>query len=67
MNRGVEIKLNVRLYLTRSYVMAVFLCISMFNPMTAFSADIFKNPEFDTIIMRKDVKLGLCGHHAKSI
>ena len=39
MNRGVKIKRDVKLYLTKSYKMAVFLCHSMFNTMTTFSAD----------------------------
>ncbi len=43
MQKGVKIKRDVKLYLTKSYVMAVFLCISMFNPMTTFSFNQSKN------------------------
>jgi len=28
---------DINRYLTRSYIMVVFLCHSMFNPMTTFS------------------------------
>jgi len=37
MNRGVKIKRDVKLYFTKSYEIAVFLCNSMFNPMTGMS------------------------------
>ncbi len=37
MHKGVRIKQNVKLYLIKSYVMEVFLCNSMFNPMTTLS------------------------------
>ena len=33
MHKDFKIKRNVTLYFTSSYVMAVFLCISMFNPI----------------------------------
>ncbi len=50
MNREVEIKRDITLYLTKSYVMEVFLSNSMFNTMTTFPASWFKNPEFDMLI-----------------
>ena len=39
MQKGVEIKWYVRLYLTKSYVIEVILCNSMFNPMLEKSWD----------------------------
>ena len=54
-NRGVEFKLNVKLCITKSYEMEIFLCHSMFNPMTTFSADWFKIPEFDVFLMSEHV------------
>jgi hypothetical protein len=50
--KGVKIKRDVKLYLTKSYVTEAFLCHSMFNPLTAYSANQFKIPTFDTLIMR---------------
>jgi len=33
MNREVKIKRNVTLYITKGYMMAVFFCKRMFNPV----------------------------------
>ena len=43
-NKGVKIKQVITLHITESYMMAVFLCQRMFNPMTAFYANRFKTP-----------------------
>jgi len=48
--KDVEIKRDVKLYITKSYVIEVFLCNSMFNPMTTFPASWFEIPEFDMLI-----------------
>ncbi|MBA7642903.1 hypothetical protein ES703_50612 [subsurface metagenome] len=52
--QGILIKRNITIYSARSYITEVFLCHSMFNTMTAFSANMFKNPGFDTLIMREN-------------
>lgn len=33
MYKGVKIKRNIKLYITKSYEMEVFLCISIYNPL----------------------------------
>jgi len=51
MQKDVKIKRDVKLYITKSYAMEVFLRHSMFNPLTAFSTNWFRTPDFDTLIM----------------
>jgi len=53
--QGVLIKSDVRLYLTKSYVMQCFLCISVSNLVYAFSANRFKVLDFGMLIMRFQV------------
>jgi len=40
MHKGVKIKQDVKLYLTKSYVMEVFLSNSMFNTMTLVTQEV---------------------------
>jgi hypothetical protein len=61
MHKVVKIEQGINRYLTRSYIMVAFLCNSMFNPMTVFSASQVKIPKFDTIIMSLEVIGGLSG------
>ncbi len=49
--KDVEIKRDVKLYLTKSYVIAVFLCISMFNPLFALPPGWLKISWVDAFIM----------------
>ena len=67
MNRGVKIKRDVKLYLTKSYKMAVFLCHSMFNPLATFTANQFIIPAFDTLIMRYGVVRGFFIYQGKPL
>jgi len=58
--KNVEIKRDVKLYFTKSYVMAVFLCISMFNTLSTFSADLFDIHKFDLLFMKYYVMATVC-------
>ena len=44
MSKDVEIKRDVKLYITKSYMMAVFLCNSMFNTIIPFTLIFIGHP-----------------------
>jgi uncharacterized membrane protein len=52
--QGISIKINITIYFARSYITGVFLCHSMFNTMTVFSANWFKIPKSDMLIYEFD-------------